>query len=295
MGVIQKAPSDNIMSAIRNFPMPEKPTLSDIRSWYGLVNQIAPFVATSPLMAPFRELLKPTRAVGKNVFWDDELKSIFIQTKEKLCEVLSTGLAYYDIKRKTIVVTDWSKAGIGFVIMQKHCNCKDDQESSLCCNDGWKPVYCSSRHLHDKEMNYRPIEGEALAIDWALKKGRMFLQGNDNFDIVVDHKPLVKIFGDKPLHEIENPILQAYKERSLGFTFSVRYIKGDKNHADTLSRYPVSNPDVDDSDTSEQCQAIIIASIQEVTDSIAITVDKVKEAAYMDDEYKLLLNAIVNK
>ena len=48
-------------------------------------------------------------------------------------------------------------------------------------------------------MRFRPIEGEALAVDWALKKGILFLQENDNFDIVVDHKPLVKIVQSKVL------------------------------------------------------------------------------------------------
>ena len=287
-------PSDNMISAIKNFPMPAEPSLTDIRAWFGLVNQIAPFLASSALMEPFRELLKPTRSIGKQVFWDEELQTIFKETQSKLCELISTGLAYYEIKRKTIVISDWSQAGIGFVIMQKHCKCKDIGDSSLCCVKGWKPVLCHSRHLTEKEMRFRPIEGEALAVDWALKKGRLFLQGNDNFDIIVDHKPLLKIFGDKPLHEIENPILQNFKERSLTYTFKMRYIKGIKNHANTLSRYPVSEPDKEDIDRTERCNAVMIAAINKSTEIVAITMEKIKEAAQSDSQYKQLYKTILH-
>ena len=287
-------PCDDMMSAIENFPMPENPTLSDIRSWYGLVNQIAPFVATSSLMTPFRELMKPTRAIGKQVFWDEELQCIFNETKVKLCELLTTGLAYYDVKRKTIVVTDWCKVGIGFVILQKHCKCKHEIVDSLCCDTGWKPVFCNSRHLDAREQEYCPIEGEALAVDWALKKGRLFLQGNDNFEIVVDHKPLVKIFGDKSLHDIENPLLLNFKEKSLAFTFTMKYVKGIKNHANTLSRYPVNNPDEDDTERSEACHAILVASVVKSAASISITMDSIRETIQSDDQYRRLYSAINN-
>ena len=36
-------PSDDMLSAIENFPMPDNPSIADIRSWFGLVNQAAPF------------------------------------------------------------------------------------------------------------------------------------------------------------------------------------------------------------------------------------------------------------
>ena len=32
-------PSEDTISAIRHFPMPDKPSITDIRSWFGLVNQ----------------------------------------------------------------------------------------------------------------------------------------------------------------------------------------------------------------------------------------------------------------
>ena len=46
-------PSNDVIAAVRDFPMPENPTITDIRSWFGLVNQLAPFLAMAPMMAPF--------------------------------------------------------------------------------------------------------------------------------------------------------------------------------------------------------------------------------------------------
>ena len=114
--------------------------------------------------------------------------------------------------KRTCVITDFSQKGIGFLIMQKHCKCTKGELLS-CCQNGWKLVLCKSRHLEEAEKKYMPIEGEALAIDWALKTGRLYLLGCE-FEVLTDHKPLVKIFNDKPLNEVENMTVQTFKERS---------------------------------------------------------------------------------
>ena len=91
---------------------------------------------------------------------DDELQRIFEDTKLKLCDLVEKGLSFYDVHKQTAVVTDWSRAGIGFVICQKHCKCPDDLTATkLCCAEGWHPIFCKSRHLEDNEKDFRPIEG----------------------------------------------------------------------------------------------------------------------------------------
>ena len=283
------------MAAIKNFPMPERPTLTDIRAWYGLVNQLAPFMATSPLMHPFSELLKPSRAIGKKVYWDQELQRVFEATKEKIIELIRTGLSYYDPKRKTVLITDWSKAGIAFVVMQKHCTCIHTiSDSPLCFTKGWRMSFCNSRRLQPSEINYSPIEGEALAVSWALKKARLYLLGNTNFDIIVDHKPLLKIFDDKSLDTIANDRLLKLKEHTLSFTFTMKYIKGIKNCADVLSRYPASMPDVEDEILSESINSIVIATATRTAKSVCISVDTIHEMVKADRHYQELRDAITN-
>ena len=57
-----------MLSAIKEFPMPTEPSITDIRSWFDLVHQFAPFLVSTPIMEPFRELLKPTTTKNKEVY-----------------------------------------------------------------------------------------------------------------------------------------------------------------------------------------------------------------------------------
>ena len=219
-----------MIAAIRDFPMPPEPTITDIRAWFGVVNQLAPFVAKNDFMSPFHELLKTKNLRGKKVYWDDNLQHAFNQSKTALCEIASNGLTYYDLTKDTVLITDWSKVGVGFALIQKHCSCASESDP-LCCEGGWKPVYCNSRTLAPEEANYAPIEGEGLAVAWALKKARLFLLGHPKFTIYVDHNPLVRIFGSKSLADIDNIRLQKQKEKTLPFNFDIKHLEGIKNHA----------------------------------------------------------------
>ena len=49
-------PSENLLSAIKNFPPPKD--ITGARSWFGLVNQVSWAYAISDIMLPFRDLVK---------------------------------------------------------------------------------------------------------------------------------------------------------------------------------------------------------------------------------------------
>jgi hypothetical protein len=72
-----------------------------------------------------------------------------------------------------------------------------------------------SRFLTPAEKNYAPVEGEALAVAWALGQTKFFTMGCNDLLIIVDHKPLVKILGDRRMDEIENPQLFRLKMKTL--------------------------------------------------------------------------------
>ena len=114
-------------------------------------------------------------------------------------------------KQKNKNITDWPWEGIGFVILQKYCRCLLLVEKQLCCTDGWKSIYYNSHQLSKTEQNYASAKGEALAIKWALKKPRMFLLGWQ-FHVIVNHQPLLKIFGHKSFSNISNHQLLTFKE-----------------------------------------------------------------------------------
>ena len=240
--------------------MPVKPSITDIRSWFGLVNQLAPFLATAPVMAPFRDLLK--KNATKKVYWDDQLDAKFKQSKEIICKMAEDGLAYFDCARPTMAITDWSKEGIGFIILQQYCFC-NSSDTPFCCQGGWRLALCGSRHLTSAETGYAPIEGEALGVVWCLRKARLFLLGCPNLTLVTDHRPLVKLFGDKELKDILNPRLLAMKEKTLSYNFNIKYLPGKKNPADFLSRYPAlrSNPDTTDEDLATVINDVTIAAV----------------------------------
>lgn len=68
-------PNEERLATIRNFSMPAKPSLTNIHSWHGFVNQLAPFLAMAPIMEPFRELLRKPQF--KRVYWDKNLQEKF--------------------------------------------------------------------------------------------------------------------------------------------------------------------------------------------------------------------------
>ena len=143
-------------------------------------------------MAPFRKFLSPK----EKFVWTEELDSAFENSKSQILDAIREGVKIFDVNRSTCLRTDWSKKGIGFLLAQKHCECGPD-DSFGCCQDGWKITLAGSRFLSSAEKNYAPVEGEALAVAWALEQTRYFTMGCNKLKIIVDHKPLTKLFGDR--------------------------------------------------------------------------------------------------
>ena len=227
-------PCRSFLEAINNFPTPQN--ITDVRSFFGLINQVSYAFASNEKMAPFRDFLKPS----VKFCWTPELQKLFEEAKIVIIEEVKRGVQIFDKDRPTCLVTDWSKEGTGFWLYQKHCQCPPPHKP-FCCKNGWKTVLVGSRFTSSAESRYAPIEGEALAIVEGLNKARHFIVGCPNLIVAVDHKPLLKVFGDRHLDDIPNPRLRNLKEKSLRYKFSVVYIPGRKNCAsDALSRHPVS-------------------------------------------------------
>ena len=98
---------------------------------------------------------------------------------------------------------DFCKTGIGFLLTQKQCLCS--KIDPYCCSGGWKVVLAGSRFTKGAESRYAPVEGEALAVVWSLEAARHYTLGNPKLVIATDHKPLLKVLGDRKLEDIDNP------------------------------------------------------------------------------------------
>ena len=184
-------------------------------------------------MEPFRELLKH----NSKFYWDDSLDILFQDSRREIMRRIKNGVKTFQIGKDTYLTTDWSKTGIGFTLTQKHCSCPI--VDPLCGGGHWELVYAGSRFTTQAEKRYAPIEGEALALLFGLESCRMFTMGCPNLTIAVDHKPLVRIFNNRDLHDIKNPRLLKIKEKTLMYRFNIISIPGNDNFgADALSRIP---------------------------------------------------------
>ena len=223
-------PLPKYLDAIKDFPSPTSTT--NIRSWFGLVNQVSNYAQLRDSMAPFKPFLSPCCKFS----WSPELESTFQASKEAIIEAIRQGVEIFDIQRRTCLRPDWSKRGIGYFLLQQHCSCPSSVPD--CCPEGWRITLAGSGFLNS-EQRYAAIEGEALAVAWGLEQTRYFTQGCDNLVIVTDHKPLIKIFGDRALDEITNSRLFRLKQRTLPWRFEIRHLPGTSNHAaDATSRHP---------------------------------------------------------
>ena len=127
----------------------------------------------------------------------------FESSKEAIIRAIKDGVEIYDPGKLTCLRPDWSQRGIGYFLSQKHCTCNSSAPG--CCENGWRITLAGSRFLKPAETRYAPVEGEALAIDWSLEHTKFFTQGCDNLIVVSDHKPLVRLFGDRTLDKLRIP------------------------------------------------------------------------------------------
>ena len=285
-------PLPKYLDAIATFPRPS--SITDVRAWFGLVNQVSHYGRTTDMMAPFRPLLSPK--VGFK--WDSEMEEAFHRSKEAIIEEIRSGVEIFDPGRRTCLNPDWSKTGVGYWLQQKHCAC--DSDIPGCCADGWKVTLAGSRFLRDAEKRYAPIEGEALAVAWALEDSRFFTVGCRDLIITTDHKPLVKILGDQALDDITNPRLFRLKQRTLMWRYRIRHVPGKSiPAADATSRYPSTSDSEEvnilstiriEADTNDDLEALVVAAARSSADSLdAVTWRRVKEGTSTDDVLRLLM------
>ena len=237
--------------AIAEFPAPTN--LTQLRSFLGMIGALPTLSSQiTTLISPLRELRKT-----KNEFiWQPEHSEAFEALK---CHIVNsdTTLTFFDPSRPTRLETDASRLhGLGFVLRQLH-------------DSHWKIVQCGSRFLSDTESRYSVIELELLALTWATRKLHVYLFGLDNYEVFLDHAPLIPILNTYTLGAVENPRLMRLKEKLQTYKFTAHHIKGKDNViSDALSRAPIRDPlpgeeegEENESNDSRYVRAIITRSM----------------------------------
>ena len=210
-----------------------KINISDIRAWFGLVNQVSYSFSMAATMAPFRHLL----STKLPFYCSEELQTSFEASKEEIIRQCIKGVRSFHLNAPTALATDWYKLAVGCWLTQKCCDCEGPPRPG-CCPTGWQTVMIASHFCSPAERRYHPIEGEAFASAWALEKCRMFVLGQPQLILAVDHKPLLATLGpDQDLSTILNPRLLNFKLKTMAYKFTPMFIPG-KAHVvpDTMSR-----------------------------------------------------------
>ena len=279
------SPSQKFIDSIQNFPAPSD--ITGARAWFGLVNQGAYAFSMSTHMSPFRDLLKP----DNKFIWSEDLDNAFVKSKLVMVEEMEKGVRLFEPYRPTCLSTDWSNEGIGFTLKQKHCHCQDI--SPTCCKDGWQLCLVGSRFTTPAESRYAPIEGEALAVAYALHQTRYYILGCPNLIVVTDHKPLVNVLNDRSLNEITNRRLLNLKEKTLPYKFQIRHVSGTKNKgADALSRFPTLSREEFQQDLADDHSNMTAAIHTLYVTSNMVTWKMIQEATAEDENLQHLMSCI---
>ena len=281
-------PSKHLIEAVKNFPIPK--SVTDIRAWFGIVNQVSYAFSQNELMQPFRCLLEK----NQRYYWDETLQHKFEESKREIVRQIEIGVQTYDLGKHTCLATDWCKDGIGFSLTQKHCKCPGPADPN-CGNGHWRIVFAGSKSTNGAQKRYCPIEGECLAAAYGLKRCRMYTLGCPNLILAVDHKPLTNILNNRYLDTIHNPRLRRLKEKTLPFKYEIKYVPGGSNAmkvSDALSRNAIEIEN--DSEFREVEEAAKAFAVVQGDGIESITWRKVNEAAAVDEECVALARLIVD-
>ena len=257
-------------AAITKFRKPE--CQKDVRSFLGLANQLGSF---SPNLAKVSEPLRQLTRKGIKFVWDESHDKAFEDMKNVLTS--TPVLSFFDMNKKSILLTDASNLnGLGYALCQIS---PDDPKGRL------NLIRCGSRSVSDTESRYAPIELECLAIEWAIRKCKLFLLGS-KFEVHTDHRPLVSIFKNRTT---ENLRLQRIMSKIENYHFDVQYVKGNEHFiADALSRYPVENPTPED--------VAVVANLNgEILEASDPILQPLVDASIKDRNYQGMVKALKKK
>ena len=189
-------------------PIPTATT--DLRRFLGLTGYYRCFICK---FADIAAVLHAATSGNGRLEWTKEMQQTFDERRIKWTS--PPVLAYPDFEKTVAVETDASSVSIVAVLAQK----KED----------WKihPIQHASRTMNTSERNYFACEGEALAVNFALKKFHVYLLSSTPLKLVTDHQALSCAFRKKDLHGRLARRLDFLTE----YDFTVEYSRGSANCA----------------------------------------------------------------
>jgi len=212
---------------LRNTPRPTD--RAALQSFLGLAVSHSDFVPNLATMAiPLYDCAKsPTRWPH---CWTPDCESAFAMILDAIADVADLGL--FDEDAETELQTDGSALGFGFVLRQR-----DPHTGSF------RPVMYGSRKTTGGEPRYPAVELEGAAVIYAIDRLRFLLTSLTRpWVLCTDHSALTHIF-DPDKRGTDNQGKHKKLDRwrikleNIG-SYTIRYIAGDTNLGDYLSRHP---------------------------------------------------------
>ena len=268
VGVPGCRPDPHKIVALKNFKTPTNPT--EVRSFLGAVNQMSSWWPDLSQHCINLRKLTETRTAWN---WLPVHEEDFQRIKDLLTD--TANLAPYDLKRETELLTDASRLGLGYVLMQF------DEVSKR-----WRLIRAGSAALKKAQKNYPPIQLELLGLTWALQACNYYLRAHPGFKVKTDHNPLVGLLKKDIRDSSEK--LQSMLEVCSRYTFKTEYIPGKKNLvADLLSRNPLWK----DVTVTDKCGRVIAFTDTWRTVKDDPRMSEILEAAGSDNTYKEAVQA----
>ena len=162
-------PDSERIAPVLNYPTPRN--VSDVRQFLGMTGWYARFIQN------YVEMKLPINKLtfkGQKWEWGEEQDTAFKGIKSALTR--APVLARPDFTKPFIIQCDASNSAIGALFAQIF-------------EDGEHPIIYASRTLTPAERNYSTTEKECLALLWAIKKFRPYVEGY-RFTAITDHSAL---------------------------------------------------------------------------------------------------------
>ena len=67
-------------------------------------------------------------------------------------DCVKSGVAFLTPTKKHVSLTDWSRNGIGYLLLQQHCSC--ESKVPRFCKDGWKIIQAGSIFTNNAKLGY---------------------------------------------------------------------------------------------------------------------------------------------
>ncbi|KAI5148608.1 hypothetical protein ENBRE01_0423 [Enteropsectra breve] len=210
-------PAKSKVEAINNYRRPNN--IKELRSYLGLLNYCRQFIPNlSEVVEPLNGLLKgETKRSSKKIVWTDPTIKSFKDSRHLLSE--KTLRTQPNFSKEFILTTDASETAIGAILSQEDCEGNEAMISSY------------SKTLDSAQRNYSVTDKELLAAVKSMEHYRRYLLGK-KFTLKTDHRAL------ESMKTAKNPTsrLLRWTLKLQEFDYDVKYIAGEMNGADGLSR-----------------------------------------------------------